>query len=315
MFIIGDILLFLTTSLVFSITCLCILLHVHARDSYTRGFLAFLIPLCLQMFLTMLYAYIPRVYTPELLTGDIYRYFCLSATLVSIFLTTLMLFTMSRYLIALLPATEKEKSLGKTILGFLILAFLIISLLIIIGKSEGDWIYAMDLTFSYHLFSGSVFMVIHGFTALFYRKRAQGWEQERLLTGICSTFIPLLVLFPLDMIFFWNHAFKFTYLSFAAFAVYLYYFISRRYFLTYEVVTESSVIQKTGYLQEHDVSAREQEIIELLVKGLSNREIAEKLFISPNTVKTHIKNIYAKLGVSNRVLLFSLLQKKSNSRD
>lgn len=312
MFIIGDILLFLTTALVFSITCLCVLLQVRAKDSYTRGFLAFLIPLCLQMFLTMLYAYLPRVYPPELLTGDIYRYFCLSATLVSIFLTTLMIFTMSRYLIALLPATEKEKTLGKNILGFLILLFLILSLLIIIGKSEGDWIYAMDLTFSYHLFSGSVFMVIHGFVALFYRKKAQGWEQERLLTGICSTFLPLLILFPLDMIFFWNHAFKFTYLSFTAFAVYLYYFISRRYFLTYEAVMESSVSLQTEFLKEHEVSNREQEIIALLVKGLSNREIAEKLFISPNTVKTHIKNIYAKLGVSNRMLLFSLLQKKSN---
>lgn len=312
MFIIGDILLFLTTALVFSITCLCVLLHVRARDSYTRGFLAILVPLCLQMFLTMLYAYIPRVYPPELLTGNVYMYFCLTATLVSIFLTTLMLFTMSRYLIALLPATEKEKSLGKTILGFLILAFLILSLIIIIGKSDGDWVLAMNTTFSYHLFSGSVFMIFHGFTSLFYRKKAQGWEQERLLTGICATFIPLVVLFPLDMIFFWNHAFKFTYLSFAAFAVYLYYFISRRYFLTYEAVNEASVSLQTDFLTEHDVSAREKEIIGLLVKGLSNREIAEMLFISPNTVKTHIKNIYAKLGVSNRVLLFSLLQKKSN---
>jgi len=90
------------------------------------------------MSLTMLYAYIPRVYPPELLTGDIYRYFCLSATLVSIFLTTVMLFTMSHYLITLLPATEKEKTLGKNILRFFILSFLILSLLIIIGKSEGD---------------------------------------------------------------------------------------------------------------------------------------------------------------------------------
>lgn len=311
MFIIGDILLFLTTALVFSITCLCVLLHVRAKDKYTSGFLTILIPLCFQMFLTMLYAYVPRVYPPELLSGDIYLYFCLAATLISIFLTTLMLLTMSRYLIALLPASEKEKSLGKRILGILILAFLILSLLIIIGMSEGDWTYAMDLTFSYHLFSGSVFMVIHGFISLIYRKRAQGWEQERLLTGISATFIPLLILFPLDMIFFWDHAFKFTYLSFSAFAVYLYYFISRRYFLTYESATEATVSLQAEFLEEHEVSAREKEIIALLLKGLSNREIAEKLFISPNTVKTHIKNIYAKLGVSNRVLLFSLLQEKS----
>ena len=56
------------------------------------------------------------------------------------------------------------------------------------------------------------------------------------------------------------------------------------------------------------VSEREAEIVSLLVEGLSNQEIAKKLFISPNTVKTHIKNIYAKLGVSNRLQLFNSLK-------
>jgi LuxR family maltose regulon positive regulatory protein len=45
-----------------------------------------------------------------------------------------------------------------------------------------------------------------------------------------------------------------------------------------------------------------------LVEGKTNREIAQRLFISENTVKTHVKNIYGKLGVSNRVQLFSLLR-------
>ncbi|NCC65587.1 MAG: response regulator transcription factor, partial [Spirochaetia bacterium] len=53
---------------------------------------------------------------------------------------------------------------------------------------------------------------------------------------------------------------------------------------------------------------REQEVLKLLAEGLSNQEIAKKLYISPNTVKTHIKNIYSKLGVNNRLKLFSLLK-------
>lgn len=50
-----------------------------------------------------------------------------------------------------------------------------------------------------------------------------------------------------------------------------------------------------------ELSAREQETLKLMARDLSNQEIADKLFISLNTVKTHIKNIYLKLEVDNRV--------------
>lgn len=48
------------------------------------------------------------------------------------------------------------------------------------------------------------------------------------------------------------------------------------------------------------LTTREQEVLELLAAGLTNPEIADKLVISPETVKKHTGNIYAKLGVTNR---------------
>ena len=48
------------------------------------------------------------------------------------------------------------------------------------------------------------------------------------------------------------------------------------------------------------LSARELDVLGLLSKGLSNRAIADHLFISPSTVKTHTLNIYHKLEVANR---------------
>jgi DNA-binding CsgD family transcriptional regulator/pimeloyl-ACP methyl ester carboxylesterase len=49
------------------------------------------------------------------------------------------------------------------------------------------------------------------------------------------------------------------------------------------------------------LSARELEVLRLVARGLSNREIADVLVISPRTVERHIENIYAKIGVNNRV--------------
>ena len=51
---------------------------------------------------------------------------------------------------------------------------------------------------------------------------------------------------------------------------------------------------------EPALSARELEILELVARGTTNREAAERLFISEATVKTHLIHIYAKLGVPDR---------------
>lgn len=49
------------------------------------------------------------------------------------------------------------------------------------------------------------------------------------------------------------------------------------------------------------LSKREYEVLELLSKALSNRDIGNKLFISEKTVKNHVTNIYKKLGVKDRL--------------
>jgi LuxR family maltose regulon positive regulatory protein len=47
-------------------------------------------------------------------------------------------------------------------------------------------------------------------------------------------------------------------------------------------------------------SSRELEILRYLSTGLSNREIAAELYISLNTMKTHVRSLYRRLGVSSR---------------
>ena len=57
------------------------------------------------------------------------------------------------------------------------------------------------------------------------------------------------------------------------------------------------------------LSEREQEIASLIMKGNSNKDIEDKLFISINTVKSHIYSIYRKMGVKSRLEMINLVQK------
>jgi DNA-binding CsgD family transcriptional regulator len=62
------------------------------------------------------------------------------------------------------------------------------------------------------------------------------------------------------------------------------------------------------FLEEHNISNREEEVIRHLSVGKSNKEISDALFISLQTVKDHIYRIYQKTDVKNRVQLINLIQ-------
>lgn len=77
---------------------------------------------------------------------------------------------------------------------------------------------------------------------------------------------------------------------------------------------ETVIIEKTVYvtghaqefvpnekgIEEFNISPRELEVLALMAEGLSNQEIAGKLYVSLNTIKTHSRNLFEKMEVSRR---------------
>ncbi len=85
---------------------------------------------------------------------------------------------------------------------------------------------------------------------------------------------------------------------------------SHAYLAAYDNMSQTQQTNNVNQIKTLDpLTAREQEVLQLLLMGKSNREIAEVLYISENTVKTHARSIFSKYAVSSRAELISILLK------
>lgn len=63
-------------------------------------------------------------------------------------------------------------------------------------------------------------------------------------------------------------------------------------------------------IKDVGISSREYEVLHLMAQGMSNKEIAAKLFISLNTVKTHASSLFTKLSVKRRTQAIQVAKKQ-----
>jgi len=68
-------------------------------------------------------------------------------------------------------------------------------------------------------------------------------------------------------------------------------------------------------MNRNGISLREKEIIEMILRGLSNKEIEQKLFISPHTVKNHIYHIFHKLNINSRGQLINIINNSNCNQE
>jgi DNA-binding NarL/FixJ family response regulator len=84
-------------------------------------------------------------------------------------------------------------------------------------------------------------------------------------------------------------------------------------FLSWKIWDSFNMIDKyseASQIKLQDLTLKELEVLKLVQRGLSNSEVSKELFISINTVKTHLLNIYRKLNVSNRTELCYKVNRK-----
>lgn len=74
-------------------------------------------------------------------------------------------------------------------------------------------------------------------------------------------------------------------------------FINKKYQKSAKILTEKIDYDKISTLE---ITTREYEVLQLISEGLSNKEIASKLFLSESTVKTHVSNLLLKLNAKRR---------------
>jgi len=79
-----------------------------------------------------------------------------------------------------------------------------------------------------------------------------------------------------------------------------------KYVLGIESAIEKLTISET--IVKYDLSKREATVLKQLMSGRDNNDICEELYITSNTLKKHILNIYRKLGIKNRVQLFKMVR-------
>ena len=148
------------------------------------------------------------------------------------------------------------------------------------------------------------------------------WEKKYLITLNVIISVYTCMLYCADLFTELSHAYvsleiEYPYLYDPIFIIFI---IVNVYTAAYLIISARQV-RNTGFteiseVQEREenadtlekVSAREKEVIELIIKGMNNNEIAEELCISVYTVKRHVNNIFKKLEVKNRFELLCRIQ-------
>lgn len=296
--------------------------HVLGKDTKFPPFLLVLIPLFLCLVQITGYIYISKVasfrnmdiFTNEdSLTFLIYFSSFFSNALISLFILGTL-----RYIIIVFDFREGIERLFFWLALFYVIIMFAGNMVFLWNKSIED---ALNLTnwasWGILPFDSLIFFIpgVYATVRLAAGSGKEKKESKTYLRAVSVSFllIPLFAgfdIFGIDNGFLMDSTvpFRTTFISFTIFVIWaLYHLMQDKVEQTKPMIETRD--QGEALRSQFGVSEREIEIIEQVARGNPNKVIGETLFISENTVKSHIKNIYRKLEISNRIQLLKLLEK------
>jgi len=197
--------------------------------------------------------------------------------------------------------------LGLTINKFQKIIFAICGLIILFGGSYLDLfginkpiLLIIARTIIFITFIYCVFLVIHNFKNLANRVLKSAMK----VFFIFSILVIPIVLIPPIKNHPWYHSLPlplYLFIINILCIVFIYKYFNQPVFLQKNILTNH-------FLKSFNITDRETEIIAHLLKGFTNKEISDKLFVSYKTIETHLSNIYRKTDVNNRIQLINLIQ-------
>ncbi len=293
-------------ALIFSLSILCMIFFIRTRDRLVLRLLVILIALFVHAFAGLFY----YIFVEELgsLFGTINSAISLFLLVLTSLTVPLIIYGVCSSMLSLLELPERQRGTGHRIITACSLVIFLFGLYFIVFLNGNDWLVGLSRALNELFLYGSLFLMLPAVTAAAFLRRTVDRNKKRLLRGIIISFMPIAVFAVIDLLFFLSSAYKLVYLSYFIFSILVYLYTARHYVYRYD--PENAALPESGqaFYNAVNISGREQELIPYLIEGRSNKEISEALYISPNTVKTHVRNIYRKAGVSNRLQLLSKIR-------
>lgn len=293
---------FIETSLLFSAFLFCAIMFVRTKDRLAGRTLILLFPVASLLFIS--YMYISN--RSSSVQVNSLEWLSPLFALVVIALIMASILAACYYVIQLFPVDKSKKRFGLIISTALVSALLIITGILVMYISKSDLTLAITnaLWAFYPLCSIALFLAAIALASTF--KKISNPHHQKLARYFMAAFIPQIAFSIVDFILLRNISFQLTHLSYAVFSLLVFLDLCAYFFKKYNSDLDISS-NKHSLKDRYALSDRELEVVVLLAQGMTNIAISENLYISVNTVKSHIKSIYKKLNISNRLQLINML--------